>query len=304
MQGQFTDVMEQRKQFLDVEEAASNLPVSAGEPHLRVHHRQGLVCTVTVLLFMSAALVGLGDVGWARVSDGKPTATALTKAFHGSVLSRLRLTTGHSHKFAQQPNTGHPGHPSANRARHVLCSVDPSWRQFLLSPAGSRDVAAEAVAEAARARVVDPVKDKPAPLELRPLMTIVADGGAFRQLVAEEIQGFKQGPHAGETWLKPLALRSSKNATLARAAKKFDPSIGWLDGAIDSELHLFSPLAPSFFLPTAKLSNATPLEATAVRLLQDTHIFEYGVEESELASDMQAIRDFCSPVSLDAGAEP
>lgn len=130
---------------------------------------------------------------------------------------------------------------------------------------------------------------------------MLAEGGAFRQLVGEEVDVIRAGPHAGETWLKPLALRTCRNATLARAAKEFDSSIGWVGDAIDTELHLFSPLAPSAFLPTSKLSIATPIEATAVRLLHDTHAFELGVEEGDLASDMQALRDFFSSVVPDEG---
>ena len=79
-----------------------------------------------------------------------------------------------------------------------------------------------------------------------------------------EVDVITSGRHAGETWLRPLALRTCANASLALAAQRFDPSIGWLDGTLDSDVHLFSPAAPvcSIFRPHGLL--VTPTESAYV----------------------------------------
>lgn len=96
-------------------------------------------------------------------------------------------------------------------------------------------------------------------------------------MVAECIQHISTGNRAGTTWIKPLALRETRNATLARAAERFDPTLGWLRGhsesasVVASRIHIFSPLAPAAFVPTARCDKVPVALGLAVRAMSEAH---------------------------------
>lgn len=101
-------------------------------------------------------------------------------------------------------------------------------------------------------------------------------------MVAECIQHISTGNRAGTTWIKPLALREARNATLARAAERFDPTLGWLRdhsesasvesaSVVPSRIHIFSPLAPAAFVPTARCDKVPVALCLAVRAMSEAH---------------------------------
>jgi hypothetical protein len=160
----------------------------------------------------------------------------------------------------------------------------------LLKPA-VRDIVAEANAAAALLRrdVLPLASSSADATAQRQLVTISMRRGTYQQLVGEVVSHITSGSRAGTTWLRPLALRSVANATLAAAAEKFDPSLGWLgskpdsDAAADGEgddgdgdivpshIYLFSALAPAAFIETGMLADAPPTLAVAVRTLHNAH---------------------------------
>lgn len=158
----------------------------------------------------------------------------------------------------------------------AVCLRLPPKPINILPPARLRDIAAEArvAAEAFRPSSVplfQPIHDAapPAPRELR-LLTLVTDD--YRQLVGEVVSEITTGARAGTTWCKPLALRTTANVTLAQSAHRFDPTLGWCSGgdsAVPSEVHVFSPLAPAAFLPTARLEAVPPIIAAVVRSMSE-----------------------------------
>lgn len=150
--------------------------------------------------------------------------------------------------------------------------LDGSNNRFILPPAPGRDIAAEAFAAVSVLR-----KDMPAASETkqRPLvMAAVREGSIYQVLVAEVIQEITQGSRAGTSWLKPLALRSAQNVTLAVAAEKFDPTLGWLGKteAVPSDVHLFSSmLCPNAFVQTSQLEVPPSELSILVRTMIDSH---------------------------------
>ena len=92
--------------------------------------------------------------------------------------------------------------------------------------------------------------DMAAPTPQRPLVALSVDaGGFFSTLVGEHVQNITKGNMAGSTWMKPLAIESQRNATVAR----FDPDLGFVaaEAGPSAELHLFSAAAPAAFVPTS-----------------------------------------------------
>jgi len=151
----------------------------------------------------------------------------------------------------------------------------PGMRQ--LPPAGTRDIVEEARVAAAAFRpssvpLFQPVHDA-APPQPRRLVLLTLESDAYRQLVSEVVTEVTSGARAGTTWCKPLALRETSNVTLAQAAHRFDPTLGWCSadgaGSVPSNVHVFTPLAPAAFLPTAQLEDAPPILAAVVRSMSD-----------------------------------
>ena len=109
------------------------------------------------------------------------------------------------------------------------------------------------------------------------------------QLVGELVQHITEGTRAGTSWVKPLALRTAQNATLACAAQEFDPTLGWCgekgdgDDAVPSRVHFFSPLAPAAFVPSSPLVPVPAPLALAVRTMSSVHTS--AAEESVVADD-------------------
>ena len=139
--------------------------------------------------------------------------------------------------------------PPVVRARHARVSAmldGPLWQQqqsrpLSLPPAADRNVVAEilAAAEVATRRAGKSAADRPgtaneaARKPIRLVAAIVA--GKYEQLVAEEISQITEGKHAGQSWLRPLAMRSVANATLAADAFRYDPQLGWFTPDAEKE---------------------------------------------------------------------
>lgn len=111
--------------------------------------------------------------------------------------------------------------------------------QLSLPPAAERNVVAEvlAAAEIATRRSGRAPEDRPAvsgtgaagvETARKPLRLVSAIvGEALHQLIAEEIDQICTGKHQGKSWLRPLAMRVTENATLGVAQFHYDSSLGW-----------------------------------------------------------------------------
>lgn len=221
-------------------------------------------------------------------------------------------------------------HSTRARARSIFASLDgPLWDQkfehqpLSLPPAAERNVVAEimAAAEIATRRSGRGAADRPENKETarsKPVRLVsVVVSGVFQQLVADEIDQLTDGKHAGKTWLRPLAMRSCKNATAAADAFRYDPQLGWFvaepdtgiaQGAdvMSAEVHIFSPLVPAVFLPTSLVVPADPSLALTVRLLCDAHAAQVSLDVegggeagffSVPDADRQRLRPFLFAVS-------
>jgi len=148
-----------------------------------------------------------------------------------------------------------------------------------LPPAASRELAAEVMAATSLLTRSSAKLASQQECETRSLILLsIRCEPSFQQLAGEVISHISSGPRAGTSWLRPLALRTVSNVSLAMAAERFDPTIGWLgtrdadaDGPVPSHLHLFSPLAPAIFVPTANAEEIPPATAIAIRSLSQAH---------------------------------
>ena len=207
--------------------------------------------------------------------------------FTGVGLAALQL----SPSFAASRSIG------ASRLRPrcaVACMLRPDEPLFMaLPPAADRDIAAEASVAASLFRpssvpLFTPVNEEVDKPEQRRLVLLTRAGGddLYQQLVCEVVANITSGKRAGTTWAKPLALRSSSNATMNEAAYRFDPCIGWADhSGVPSTVHVFSQLAPTIFVPTETVEPVPSALALAVRTMAEAH------------GDAEAL-------SLEAGASP
>ena len=137
------------------------------------------------------------------------------------------LSLGHLSVLATQLRRAVHAVPHGRASPPRACSPDC---MPMLPSATTRDVAAEAsvAAETARKRSVRSPEDT-AGGHARPsvsLLTLVT-ANSFTMLAAERIDDLTSGKHNGTSWLRPLAMRQSANATLAEAAQRFDPALGW-----------------------------------------------------------------------------
>lgn len=156
-----------------------------------------------------------------------------------------------------------------NTALRLPQNIRPST-PIALPPAALRNVAAEAATAASVLRKdVLPLTGQPITKPL--VMCAVRTNGNFQQCVAELVQHC-EGPRAGTSWVKPLAMRVAANVEVAVAAENYDPCLGWLDGDVgESTVRVFSSLAPAAFVPTSRLCDVPPALAVAVRLLHEAH---------------------------------
>ena len=162
--------------------------------------------------------------------------------------------------------------------RTPRCCAAEEEIPLALPPAAKRDVAAEAMAAASHARPLASSRPKAPPAREQRIVRIdLVVGDGLQTLVAFECQAITTGRWAGKSWLKPLALRTCSNATLARAADEYDPTIGWVspgDGADAGGAaapKLFSPLAPDVFVASVRLGAVEGPLATALRTMHAAH---------------------------------
>ncbi len=163
---------------------------------------------------------------------------------------------------------------------HARIGDEQSKQPFIaLPPAADRDIAAEASIAASLFRpssvpLFRPVDETNLDRQQRrvALLTHLASPGtSFQQLACEVVADITSGKRLGTSWAKPLALRTSANATLAESAHRFDPCIGWIESSVPSTIHIFSRLAPAIFVPSAKLEEAPAALALAVRSMTEAH---------------------------------
>lgn len=176
----------------------------------------------------------------------------------------------------------------------VGCAADPSGPRAL-PPAASRDLFAEAQVALRSTGASDRAATPPPPPPLLAL-SVVADG-FFSTLVGEHVQNITSGNMAGATWMRPLAMKSERNATLGRAAADFDPAIGFMTrhaGETRPELHLFSADAPAAFVPTRLVRPAAGSEALAVRLMHEAHGSADHLDDAAAAEDRAKLASFVS----------
>jgi len=197
------------------------------------------------------------------------------------------------------------------RSPILLCGTPGGF--FALPPSEERDVAEEARVAASLFRpssvpLFKPVfEDETRSKEI--VLVVVDDGQRYSQLVAELISDITTGSRAGTSWLRPLAMRLSENATLARAAHAYDATLGWLNAEVEREeaeavvpavVHVFSPIVPAAFVQTEFLDRSVPPAlAVAVRSMNDAHaaaasdalVHDAG-EASLMAADAAALRNF------------
>jgi len=148
-------------------------------------------------------------------------------------------------------------------------------------------------------RDVLPLAGEKAP---KPLVMVTVRDGVFQQCVGTLIDHVTSGNSAGTSWIRPLALRSAQNASLAVAAESYDPVIGWLNVDVGGgSVHLFGPLAPAAFVPTAQCEPVPPALALAVRSLSEAHAAS--AEAATLADqtladdDMRVLQTFMTHVA-------
>lgn len=144
-------------------------------------------------------------------------------------------------------------------------------RRRALPPAADRDLAAEAAAAAAqlaRPRLTTeftswakPLPRKPA--KLLPLVSMqVDDGNKTTTFVAERIsESDRKG--ALTSWLRPIALRTSSSS---RADTPWSSTEGDADAVT-----IFSKLAPSVMLPSARLAPVADELVPSIRALHAVH---------------------------------
>jgi len=152
---------------------------------------------------------------------------------------------------------------------------------------------ASAAADAARRRSGRSSEDmaRHAPRSIR-VLQLMADG-CFTMLASELISDLTSGKHNGTSWLRPLALCKSANATLAEAAQRYDAALGWQEDF--SAVTVFSLGAPNVFVPTALLRPAAEKETLTVRLLHDMHSDE--TASSEAGTEFMLLRDVVTQVT-------
>lgn len=168
-----------------------------------------------------------------------------------------------------------------------------------LPPAALRDVAAEAItAASALRRDALPLSGQAAP---RPLVMMAVRKNAFQQLIGELVHHVTSGNRKGTSWVRPLALRQASNVSLANAAERFDPVLGWLDADVGGgSVHLFSPLAPAAFVPTLRCTEVPPALAVAIRSLSDAHAATDLCPDHAPTEDMLTLQAFMTLVGQDA----
>ena len=184
--------------------------------------------------------------------------------------------------------------------------------RFMLPPAlAGRDMAAEAIAAASVLRKDVPVRQHE---EQRSLIMAAVRADTYAVLIGEVIQHITSGKRAGSTWIKPLALRSCSNVSLAVAQEHYDPTLGWVTSkeadASDSSsyVRLFSPLAHNVFLPTDTLSDPPASLALVVRMMAESHAASLAEDDGaavgavDQSEDFRLLRAFMS--LLDAPTRP
>ena len=167
---------------------------------------------------------------------------------------------------------------------------------FALPPAASRDLFAEVQAGVRSTGASDRAATPPPPPPLLAL-SVTSTDGFFSTLVGEHVQNITSGNMAGATWMRPLAMKSERNATLGRAAATYDPAIGFMTkqaGDTRPELHLFSADAPAAFVPTWLVRPAAGSEAMAVRLMHEAHGSADHVDDAAVAEDRAKLANFVS----------
>ena len=209
---------------------------------------------------------------------------------------------------AQGYSMGSPFTPHAHRCVvHAMCSAKPPQLPPLgaLPPAEDRNI----LAEVAAAIECHRSSRSCAEAEPRRLAMVTVSETTFEEMVCEVVQDITSGSSAGTTWLKPLALRRCANATLAVAARGFDPTIGWVGrGASDpdadadasggdglGDVFLFSQLCPAAFVATAQLADVPAELSLTVRSMYDAHAASETVADGATgapAEDSRLLRAF------------
>lgn len=182
---------------------------------------------------------------------------------------------------AQRVRTGTISMSAGSAGNRQRQGQQPHPIPLALPPAASRELAAEVMAAASlltrsSARLVAEQESQTRSL----ILLSIRHEPSFQQLAGEVISHISSGPRAGTSWVRPLALRTVSNVSLATAAERFDPTIGWLgtrdaeadgEGPVPSHLHLFSPLAPAIFVPTTSAEEVPPALGLAIRSLSQAH---------------------------------
>ena len=183
-----------------------------------------------------------------------------------------------------------------------------------LPPAQHRDMVAEVMAAASAvtrssAAMMPPTLSSSSPsAATKPLVMITASAEEhFQQVVGEVVQHITTGSRIGTSWVKPLALRVAENATVAAAAAGYDPMLGWVeldegDSVASSRVHVFSPLAPATFVPTAQLVDAPADLALAVRTMCTAAAAEESVQPDEFALVQDFMRLLGKPPTRGGGS--
>ena len=243
----------------------------------------------------------------------------LTRAAAALLVAALTVAPTAGLQLAQRVSSSCSG---ARRSGRISAMFDsPLWQQqqqsqpLSLPPAADRNVVAEilAAAEFATRQAGLSADDRPSSTTeagagrkpIRIVAAIVA--GQYQQLVAEEISQLTEGKHAGKSWLRPLAMRSCENVTLATDAFRYDPQLGWFTpeaekeagSGLDASVHVFSPLVPAVFLPSSLVHEAEPGLALAVRMMCDAHAAQ--VHTPTRPHQRPARPPFLSPCAIACG---
>ena len=187
----------------------------------------------------------------------------------------------------------------------------------MLPPAVSgRDVAAEAIIAASLLRKDSRTMLSSPEQQLRPLVMAVVCDSTFTCLVGELIQHVESGLRAGSSWIKPIAIRSAHNVSLAVRAEEYDCTLGWTQPSQDaaaqnvpssqdawSDVHLFSPLVHNAFIPTAELVDVPGELSLIVRTLAESHAAALAADEGALdaanhSKDFDFLHAFMSRIAL------
>uniref|UniRef100_A0A7S4BVQ7 Uncharacterized protein n=1 Tax=Chrysotila carterae TaxID=13221 RepID=A0A7S4BVQ7_CHRCT len=186
----------------------------------------------------------------------------------------------------------------------TLCHSEPLWRLPQLSPARSRDLAAELQVASALEHVghgrhpndVGPAAAERPLRQLRQELSSLDDvaAGQHKVLVLELISDIKSGRQSGNSWLRPLMLyASSPDATFTAAVQRSpSPDLGSTPSLESSPLRVFSGAAPAILVPTRLLQSVPAADALLVRLVHATHTDD--VEVDELPQEFLAVQTFMS----------